>query len=192
MVATMTVRLRETNRAELVAHFLSLEGEDRRLRFGSFIADAGIHEYVARIDFERDGVFAVQDDDLKLVGVVHAAFSAKNAELGLSVLPGYRAQGVGNVLFARAVMHLRNRGAREVFVHCLTENAAMMHISRKHGMRLVQEGSESEARLKIEPATSETLLAELLHEHGSAAVSIARHGRQLARSLRQMFAVPAR
>ena len=45
----------------MLAHFTSLDGEDRRLRFGAPLRDEAIANYVERIDFVRDGVFAVHD-----------------------------------------------------------------------------------------------------------------------------------
>jgi hypothetical protein len=47
-----------------------------------------------------------------------------------------------------------------VFVHCITENAAMMHLALKHGMRIVNEGAETDAYLVLEPATPQSILLE--------------------------------
>jgi RimJ/RimL family protein N-acetyltransferase len=182
-----TIRLRESDRAALEAHFLALDGEDRRLRFGSSIRDDALRAYAARIDFERDGVFAVQDDDLDLIGVVHVAFAGENAELGLSVLPGYRGEGLGSALFSRAVMHLRNRGAREVFVHCLSENGAMLHLARKHGMRVIPAGSETEARLVIDPPTAHTRYAEVMQDHHARVVHAVRRNLRISRAMLGIF-----
>ena len=164
----ITVRLRETDRDALEAHFLALDGEDRRLRFGGPIADEGLRTYVARIDFERDGLFAVHDDDSTLLAVVHVAVGNGEAEMGLSVLPGHRGKGLGNALFTRAVVYLRNRGEPKVFVHCISENAAMMHLARKHGMRIVNNGGESDAHLVLEPATPLSILDEWVQDFSSA------------------------
>ena len=101
-----TVRLREASRASLVMHFLALGREDRRLRFGSSLADEVVCDYVARIDFAGDGVFAVHDDALRVVAVVHVAMTGSTAELGLSVLPGWRGRGIGDALLQRAVTWL--------------------------------------------------------------------------------------
>jgi GNAT superfamily N-acetyltransferase len=150
--AFLPARLRETDRAALEAHFLALDGEDRRLRFGASISEAGVRAYVERIDFENDGLFAVHDHDLALLAVVHVAVGKGEAEMGLSVLPGHRGKGLGNALFTRAVAYLRNRGEANVFVHCISENGAMMHLARKHGMRIVNAGSESNGRLALGPA----------------------------------------
>jgi GNAT superfamily N-acetyltransferase len=183
-----TVRLRAPDRASLLAHFLALDGEDRRLRFGSSIGDEGIASYVARIDFDRDGLFAVHDDNLEMVAVVHVAASGASAELGLSVLPGWRGDGCGNVLLRRAVTYLRNRAVPEVFVHCLSENGAMMHLARKNGMRIVYSGGESDARLALDAATADSFIAEWLDDQRGLAV---RTLRQNARNARAFFGVLA-
>lgn len=189
-VAPITVRLRESEREALDAHFLALDGEDRRLRFGSSIGDEGLRAYVARIDFERDGIFAVHDDNLRLISVVHVAVTESSAELGLSVLPGFRSQGLGSELFARAVMHLRNRGIHEVFVHCITENAAMMHLARKHGMRVVYDGSETDAYLELAPATPHSIFFEWLQEQQAQAVQALRRNTLFSRAMLGMFDPP--
>lgn len=181
---TTTVRLRAHDRAALLTHFLSLDRDDRRLRFGSAIPDEGLEAYAARIDFERDGLFAVHDDNLEMVALIHVAITGTSAELGLSVLPGWRGAGYGNGLLRRAVTYLRNRGVREVVVHCLSENGAMMHLARKNGMRIVYSGSESDARLALDAATAETYFAEWLDDHRGLAV---RALRQNARNARAFF-----
>lgn len=173
-----TVRLAAIDRAALATHLLALESGDRRLRFGSGISDAAMREYAARIDFARDGLFAVQDDDLSLLALVHVAFGGTAAELGLSVLPDRRGRGLGSALFRRAITFLRNRGANSVFVHCLAENGAMLHLARKHGMRLVHAGGESEARLALPPANLDSMVAEWLDDQrGRAIQALRRHAR---------------
>jgi ribosomal protein S18 acetylase RimI-like enzyme len=183
-----TVRLRDSDREALEAHFLSLDGEDRRLRFGAPIGDDGLRAYVARIDFERDGLFAVQDDDLRPLAVLHIGFGDGSAELGLSVVPEARGQGLGGALFERAVMHLRNRGTPQVFVHCLTENGAMMHLARKHGMRIIPAGFETDAKLALGPPTPQSIFAEMLHDYGGVTVRRVRENARLARVLMKAFA----
>jgi len=185
---SLTARLRESDRAALEAHFLALDSEDRRLRFGASISDEGVRAYVARIDFAHDGLFAVHDDESKLLAVVHVAVGHGTAEMGLSVLPGHRGEGLGNALFTRAVVHLRNRGEPKVFVHCISENAAMMHLARKHGMRIVNEGAESDAHLALEPATPQSILNEWAQDSSANAAHIVRKNTRLTRALLELFA----
>ena len=191
IATALTARLRETDRSALEAHFLSLGGEDRRLRFGSSISDDGLRAYVARIDFEHDGIFGVHDDELELLAVIHVAFSDGSAELGLSVVPEARGMGLGSALLLRAMTHLRNRGTPEVFVHCLTENGAMMHLARKHGMRIIPAGDETDARLAIDPPDAHSLFAEWLDDSHASAIQRLRRNARFSRALMGIFA-PAR
>src|SRR5262245_23734498 len=112
-------RLNESARAALRVHFLALSSEDRRLRFASTLSAESVIAYVDGIDFDRDAVFGVRDDSLRLVGVAHVAFGDDVAELGLSVLPAHRGHGVGSALFDRAVAHARNRFVGRLYMNCL-------------------------------------------------------------------------
>src|SRR5205823_185272 len=94
-------RLNARERPALIAHFLALPAEDRRLRFGCSLSSEAIVVYVDQIEFARDAVFVSRDDWLALIGVAHLAFGDDVAELGLSVLPGDRRHGVGSALFER-------------------------------------------------------------------------------------------
>lgn len=151
----MTIPIRQLSRAERPAlheHFLALGPHDRRLRFGTPLSDHTVHEYVERIDFAHDAVFGIADDELKLLGVAHVARAAGHAELGVSVLEGHRGRGIGGALLARAHMHARNWGVHALFMHCLTENAAMMRLARRQNMDIVAEAGEADAWLKLPKA----------------------------------------
>jgi GNAT superfamily N-acetyltransferase len=160
----MNIPIRELSRldrASLEPHLLALDGEDRRLRFGVPINDAAVRAYVGRIDFERDAVFAVHDDRLQLVGAAHLARSDGHAELGVSVLPAHRGRGIGGALLARAHLRARNWGVRALFMHCLTENEAMMHLARKQAMQIVVAAGEADAWLKLPPADASSHFGEV-------------------------------
>ena len=120
--------------------------------------------YVARIDFERDAVFGVFDDSLQLVAAAHLARCDGHAELGVSVLPGWRGRGAGAALLARSRTHARNWGIRALFMHCLSQNGAMMHLARKQGMRIGTEQGESDAWLELPPADASSYTDQLLAE----------------------------
>ncbi len=176
-------RLGDINREHLRAHFLQLDAEDRHLRFGSSLNDSAIIHYVDGIDFERDEVYAVADDAQTILGVVHIAVLPQEAELGLSVLAAARGQGIGNALFERAVMHLRNRCVRQVLVRCLHQNAAMMHLAQKHGMKIQQDGSDREARLELPAATSGTYMLEWLHDRQARYIGNVRDTTRIGQSM---------
>jgi len=155
-------RLSGADRAALVAHFVQLGDEDRRLRFGSARGDDSLREYVESLDFDRDAVFGVFDDELALAGVAHVATSPESAELGVSVLPGARKRGIGTALFERANLFARTRYIRTMFTHCLTENRSMMRLARKAGMVIVTEAGEADARLELRPAGMTTIAREMM------------------------------
>jgi GNAT superfamily N-acetyltransferase len=163
-VNALTKSLSGADRGVLTVHFLSLSADDRRLRFGVAAADATIRDYVACIDFDRDAAFGFFADDLSLGGVAHVAVADGVAELGVSVLVGYRRRGIGSALFERASAFARNHFIRTLFMHCLTENAAMMHIARKSGMKIVTGGGEADAHLELAPLDAGTIASEFLQE----------------------------
>jgi len=155
-------RLMEASRPALRRHFLSLDGEDVRLRFGVNIPPGSIVNYVDRIDFDTDAVFGVHDEELELVGVAHVGFTGDLAELGVSVLAANRGQGIGSALLARAADHVRNRFVTRLFMHCLAENATMLHIARKLGMQICIDTGEADAFLKLAPADPASLAGEFV------------------------------
>ena len=150
--------LSRLDRPALERHFLSLGSDDRRLRFGISLSDPAVCAYASRIDFGRDAAFAVLDEELHLLGAAHLARGNGYAELGISVLPGHRGHGIGGALLARAHTHARNWGVRTLFMHCLTENGAIMRLARKQGMQIVAEAGEADAKLLLPPADASSFL----------------------------------
>lgn len=160
----LVCELSTVHRMALARHFLALEREDRRLRFGAAIADAAVRAYVARIDFEHDAAFGVFDDELQLIGVAHLAHAGAQSELGVSVLRPHRNDGVGGALFERALVRARNWGLRALYMHCLHENETIMHIARKQGMRIVTEQGEANAWLGLPPADAASHFGEVFEQ----------------------------
>lgn len=193
-ITPLPIRLRESDRAALAEHYLALDADDRRLRFGASLSDDAVRRLEERIDFDRDELFGIAGDDLRLEAVVHVAFYAGGkAELGLSVLSRARGHGLGGALFERAVMHLANRGVSEVFVHCLAENGAMMHLARRNGMRIVRDGGESDAYLALPRPTAGSILAEWVWDANARFAHEFRRGTLVALDLLQAAAPrPAR
>jgi RimJ/RimL family protein N-acetyltransferase len=181
LVSRLTIR----DRAALARHFVALGPEDRRLRFGSSLSDSAVRAFVRQLDFNRDEFHAVLNAEMRILGVVHIARGPGTAELGLSVLESMRGQGIGNAIFAHAVQRLRVIGEREVFVRYLAENQAMMHLARRHGMQIVMDGSDSEGRLMLPRATSETVLNEWWQSQQAAVVDSLRRNVHAVRPRRK-------
>ena len=172
-MAGLAVPVRELHaghRDEILQHLLLLNEEDRRLRFGTQTPDEVIHHYVEGLDFGKDTVFGSFDAQLKLIGMAHLAYLPKTkdhalaAEFGVSVLPNGRGQGIGTALLARASVHSRNTRIETLFVHCLANNRAMMHLAQKAGMRVEYAYGDADAYLKLPPANPATLVEEAANE----------------------------
>jgi GNAT superfamily N-acetyltransferase len=161
--------LGENHRDRIAAHLVSLSPEDRYLRFGYSAQNAQIETYATQLDFERDEIFGIYNRRLQLIAVAHLAMPlgaehARCAEFGVSVLASARGRGLGGRLFERAALSASNAGVELMFIHALSENAAMLSIARKAGARVERDGSESEAYLKLPSATFDTHIAEIIGE----------------------------
>jgi RimJ/RimL family protein N-acetyltransferase len=163
--------LGSSERPLFLKHLLALGREDRYLRFGSALSDDAIERYVAGIDFRVDTVFGVFDDRLALAAAGHFAPLPKDsplapaalgrtAEFGLSVSEDARRRGLGTALFTRAAAHARNLAISSLFMHCLSENRAMIRIARKAGMDIRQLHGEADAYLALKPGTVATAIEE--------------------------------
>jgi GNAT superfamily N-acetyltransferase len=157
------------HRARIATHLMALDDQDRYLRFGYPANDQQIARYVEGLDFDRDDIFGVFNRKLELIAMAHLALSTdpqmlECAEFGVSVLKKARGRGLGARLFERAVMHARNEGVDMLFIHALSENTAMLKIARNAGARLERIGSETDAFLRLPPATIDSRMAEIVEE----------------------------
>jgi GNAT superfamily N-acetyltransferase len=160
------------DRERLLTHFLALDEDDRLLRFGQIVPDHVIENYVRSIDFARDTVFGVFDNQLQLVGVGHLAYlpvegDKRTAEFGVSVLESVRGQGIGSKLFERAAIRSRNTHVTMLYMHCLSRNSTMMHIAKKAGMKIEYAYGEADAYLTLPPADQSSIIAEMLQEQAA-------------------------
>jgi RimJ/RimL family protein N-acetyltransferase len=170
--STVVVPIRSLGPAHaprILAHLLALEPHDRYLRFGYAATDEQIGRYVEQLNFERDELFGIFNRRLDLIAMAHLAFMVdpqrlSTAEFGVSVARAARGRGYGRRLFERAVMHARNEGVTQLFIHALSENTAMLKIARSAGALIEREGSESEAHLRLPPADFDSRVSELLSE----------------------------
>jgi GNAT superfamily N-acetyltransferase len=161
----LTRELHANERPQLLAHLLALDAEDRHLRFAHMLSDDGIRHYVEAIDLTHDAVFVVTSTDLAIDGAAHLAREDGHAELGISVLPRSRGQGIGGALLERCAARARNWGMRVMFMNCLVENAAMMHLARKQELKIAVSGAEAEAFVRLPRPDLGSLAADAVAEH---------------------------
>jgi GNAT superfamily N-acetyltransferase len=157
------------HRTRIAQHLLALDDSDRYLRFGYLASDEQINRYAEGLNFERDEIYGIYNRKLQLIAMAHLAVSdnpaeSTHAEFGVSVLKAARGRGYGARLFDRAVMHARNEGRDTMFIHALSENTAMLNIARKAGASVERHGSESDAYLKLPPATLGSRLTEMMED----------------------------
>ncbi|MBT2305020.1 GNAT family N-acetyltransferase [Variovorax paradoxus] len=168
MVPIRSIGPRERDR--IAQHLLSLKPHDRYLRFGYAASDEQVQRYVDGLDFDRDELFGIYNRRLDLIAMAHLAFAPADqhkdcAEFGVSVAEHARGRGYGARLFERAVVVARNEGIGMLFIHALSENAAMLKIARNAGATVVRSGSESEAHLQLPVATFDSRMSEIALEH---------------------------
>lgn len=157
-------------RGRIADHLLALSPHDRYLRFGYAASDEQVQRYADGLDFERDELFGIYNRRLELIAMAHLAFAPPDqhsdcAEFGVSVAEHARGRGYGARLFERAVVVARNEGVGMLFIHALSENAAMLKIARKAGATVVRSGSESEAHLELPSATLDSRMSEIALQH---------------------------
>lgn len=148
---------------------MSLNENDRYLRFGYLANDDQIGAYADGLDFKQDAVFGIYNRQLVLEAVAHLAHSVDAdlsacAEFGVSVLPTVRGRGCGQKLFERAVQHARNEGVQLFFIHAMRENTPMLRIARKAGATVHYDGGEARAYLQLPEATFDSRMSEMLDE----------------------------
>lgn len=164
--------LASRHRPLILRHLTALSDADRYLRFGYGATDEQMGRYVAGLDFDRDEVFGVFNRRLELVALAHLAYPLEAAcatptaaaEFGGSVLERQRGRGHGSRLFEHAMLHARNRGLQHIYIHALSENAAMLHIARRAGATVQRDGPESEAFLRLPAGTLASQVEQVISE----------------------------
>lgn len=152
-------------------HLTRLGPDDRYLRFGYRISDEQIARYVETQFRTKSTVIAHFDADLKVVAAIEIVYSESKfhlnnemAEIGLSVEEAHRGQGLGTLLFKRALILARNRGVKTMVSHCLSQNRFMMRIARDNGMTIHSESGDSTGTMELTPRTPDSILKECIGE----------------------------
>lgn len=133
-------------------------------------------------DPEKNIIFAIENDDLELVGVGHICLADPEPELAFSVLKEYQNQGMGSELMARCVEWCRNRNLKTGTMVCLSTNTAIKKLAARHGI-LVRDGSETLAEIKIPEANISSIVHELVEDNLSTLSHIGKAQRKFAKIL---------
>lgn len=132
-------------------HLFDLDKDDRYMRFGYYVNDDTVANYIQKIEehhlltgFKRyDNLIAAAH-----VGLYHQG-DMKVAELGVSVNKDHRNQGLGTELVEKGIEWAFNNGAQELHTMCLGRNGPMKKVASKNNMLLSIDGMESFARIEL-------------------------------------------
>lgn len=152
--------------ADYANHLKGLPETDRYTRFCYNIKDENIDSFILRILYNADDhhLFTATKSG-KIVGFGHLAREGTDWELAVSVDSDQQGQGVADHLINFMIDWGTTRGVHSVFMHCITQNAKIQHLARKHGLRMVErDGSEVTSKVDLPPATPMDYTADFLRE----------------------------
>ena len=152
--------------ADYANHLKGLSEADRYTRFCYNIKDENIDRFILSILYNADDhhLFTATRDD-KIVGFGHLAREGNDWELAVSVAGNCQGQGVADCLIDFMIDWGTTRGVHSVFMHCITQNAKIQHLARKHGLRMVErDGSEVTSKVDLPPPTPMDYTADFLRE----------------------------
>lgn len=136
--------------------------ETRQLYFGVAGSQHVINDLMKRIVADpKNHHFLIAKDEKRWVGTIHIAVHDDIVEFGIIVDDDYRGQGVANLLMDEALVWVRNRGYKELYMHCLGWNKPIQHLCHKHGLETKNMYGDSEVELKLDPANWITINKEI-------------------------------
>ena len=152
--------------AQYATHLKGLTEADRYTRFCYNIKDDAIDQLILNILYNADAhhLFTATVND-NIVGFGHLAREGNDWELAVSVDSDRQGQGVANRIMHYMIDWGKTRGVHSVFMHCITQNAKIQHLARKHGLRMVErDGSEITSRVDLPLPTPMDYTADFMRE----------------------------
>ncbi len=169
-------------------HLLSLDEESRYMRFGFFIKNEMINELCNKWELNSDKhkVFAIEDDNLEVVGVAHISLESDPAELAFSVFKEHQGKGMGDALMARAIEYCQNRSIKHGCMVCLGTNDKIKRLARKHNVLVKTEEGDSHGEIEIPDPTPVSFWKEYMQDN----VAKLDHLGKTQKKFAQMFRFP--
>ena len=160
-------RLWPTKTALFREHFNRLDNESRILRFGGFVHDTLIDNYV-RSAMSGDGLVygAFVNGELRGVGEIRISTTDYpwRTEAAFSVEPDWQHKGLGDALLERIIAVARNRSISGIDMWCRASNRNMRKLAGKHGADIEFTGDEAHGTLKLPYPTPASVLEEFMGE----------------------------
>lgn len=169
-------------------HLLSLDEESRYMRFGFFIKNEMINELCNKweLDSNNHQIFAIENDNLEVVGVAHISLESDPAELAFSVFKECQGKGMGDALMARAIEYCQNHGIKHGCMVCLGTNDKIKRLARKHDILVKTEDGDSHGEIEIPDPTPVSYWKEYVQD----SVAKMDHIGKAQRKFVQMFRFP--
>lgn len=143
----------EQERCVLLAHYLRLSADDRRLRFLRVVPDEGLRAHVAALDLTRGVRLALFDPAGSLVAVAegfcYACGARHEMEVAFSTDASWRRLGLAKSLGSAMAAHARAHGAERMVLHCDARNAATRSLLNSVGATSEMEETQISAVLAV-------------------------------------------
>lgn len=160
-------RLTCLDRNAISDHFMRLDPNSLRLRFGYSVSDEYMRKYVEDVlkpDNPTYGVIVGREIRAIAQMFPLAGIWSKEFEVAFSVESEWQDQGLGNALITRIIAVAQNRGVKMLHLLCLRENKRMQHLAIKHSGELTFDGSDVVATLGTPWPTFSSVIEEALGE----------------------------
>ena len=169
-------------------HLLSLDDESRYMRFGFPIRNETINELCSKWELNSDKhkIFAIENDNLEVVGVAHVSLEDEIPELAFSVFKECQGQGMGDALMKRAIEYCQNKGIKQGCMVCLGSNDKVKGLARKNGVLVKTEDGDSHGEVTIPDPTPMSYWKEYFEDN----IGKMDHLGKAQRKLAQMFRFP--
>jgi hypothetical protein len=161
MTCTLVRRVLSHEYPKYRTHLKSLDAESRTLRFGHALADEVLDGLCDQFEAntKQHVLFCIENNELEFVAVAHIAL-CEEMELAFSVLKDYQGQGMGNLLFRRAIQWCRINNQLKGCMICLTHNQAIKHLCIKYGIKLQSSQGETMADIELDSPSITTYVSE--------------------------------
>ena len=169
-------------------HLLSLDEESRYMRFGYHIKTSQIRDLCKKWQDNADKhiVFAIENEDLEIVGVAHISLEDDPAELAFSVLQECQGQGMGDALMKRAIAYCQNHGIKSGCMVCLGSNDKIKNLARKNNILVKTEHGDASAEVSIPAPNPISIWGEVMCNQ----IATIDHLGKAQKKLAQMFRFP--
>jgi GNAT superfamily N-acetyltransferase len=162
------------DRLALESHFAALGTSDIRNRFCGSIGPEIVSRYIDQLSVTGVPLYGVFNPGHTLVAVCQLGQSGRDLEVGLTVLPSCRRQGLARALLRRSASYARARGLEALVIHCLADNTPMLSLARRIGMRVENSYGEVDGRLRLRAGTALDFWSEIAYDQQGIADSVMR------------------